>query len=279
MTVAQSNKFSILLPIYYREQALYLRQALDSLLRQSLKAAEVVIIKDGPLTDSLDAELSTFDGSYPGEVRIISLEKNVGLGDALRLGLENCSYDLVARVDSDDINVVHRFEKQISFLATNTGIAVVGSAIEEFADNPGDLRQIKACPLGDRAIRRTLRFKNPFNHMSCVFRRSLVQEAGSYLPMFQYEDYYLWYRMARMGAKFANLPDVLVYARVGNDQLSRRRGWKYFKSELAFFGMMRREKFIGWMLYYANLLPRLVLRMAPKSALRCFYRVVLRASH
>ena len=95
-------KFSVLLSVYRKEQPAYLRQSLDSIFTQTLLPDEVVLVKDGPLTDALDEVAEDYCRKYP-VIRVVPLSENQGLGRALNEGLKHCSYDLVTRMDTDDV--------------------------------------------------------------------------------------------------------------------------------------------------------------------------------
>jgi glycosyltransferase involved in cell wall biosynthesis len=109
-------KFSVLVSVYHRESPLYLELALNSIWEvQTLKPNEIVLVKDGPLTDSLEAVIDRFFNTCGDVLKIVPLSRNVGLSTALNIGLSHCSFDYVARMDTDDICMYNRFEKQINF--------------------------------------------------------------------------------------------------------------------------------------------------------------------
>ncbi|WP_240058531.1 glycosyltransferase, partial [Bacteroides uniformis] len=98
----------------YKEKPIYLKSALDSVLNQTLPPSEIILIKDGPLTVELEKVLSSYDTNL---LKIIPLPNNLGLSKALNIGLKHCSYEFVARMDTDDICYPSRFEKQVLFFA------------------------------------------------------------------------------------------------------------------------------------------------------------------
>jgi glycosyltransferase involved in cell wall biosynthesis len=126
-------KFSVLMSIYYKEKASNLDQCLESLANQTLPADEIVIVKDGLLNDDLNQVLELWIDKLP--LKIVGYNENKGLAHALNYGLQYCLYELVARMDSDDICMTDRFEKQIDFIQKHNEIALVGSSILEFYDS------------------------------------------------------------------------------------------------------------------------------------------------
>src|SRR5690348_1002807 len=159
---------SVLMSVYGGERPNFLRQSLESLAAQTLKADEIVIVKDGPLGDELEIVLKSYSGVLP--ITTVQLERQVGLGPALTAGLAGCRNDLVARVDSDDICVARRFETQLEFLAENPQVAVLGAAIGEFVGDPDTISSVRKLPCDGAQIKKFAKFRNPLNHMTVMFR-------------------------------------------------------------------------------------------------------------
>ncbi|HIP14175.1 MAG TPA: glycosyltransferase [Sulfurimonas autotrophica] len=227
-------KISVLMSIYHKEKVAYFNRAMQSIWDdQIVKPDEIVLVQDGSLTDELHIAINIWSVKLGDTFRTISLKKNVGLGEALNIGLKECNYGLVARMDSDDIALPERFEKQFAMLVENPDIDILGSWICEFDDDPTHCTQERKVPSVHRDIVKFAKYRNPLNHMTVVFRKDAVLDVGEYLPMNGFEDYYLWMRMLMKGKRFVNLPQVLVKARTGRGMIIRRQGWKYAKDELA----------------------------------------------
>ena len=163
--------------------------------------------------------------------RVIRLKENSGHGVARRNGLENCSFNLIALMDADDLSAPDRFEKQKRAFENNPDLSIVGGNIKEFIDSPDNCLGRRIIPETDAEIKEYLKKRCPMNQMTVMFRKDSVQRAGGYLDWYCDEDYYLWIRMALMGCTFSNIQDDLVNVRVGKEMYQRRGGVKYFKSE------------------------------------------------
>lgn len=270
-TDTEPDSLSVLMAVYTRENPLFLRQSLESIFSQTRLPQEIVIVKDGPLIEALDTELTAAVERSPVPIRFVSLPDNLGLGEALRIGVEACQGDYVARMDTDDVALPNRFAVQMAFLEKNPTVDLLGAWIEEFNAEPGDLRRFRRVPTEEGRIRRFARHRSPFNHMSVIFRRSSVLAVGNYQPFYQLEDYYLWYRFLRAGYAVANLPEPLVYARIGNGMLKRRRGWTYLRSEWELLSLMRREGFLNVIDFGFTAGARFMARMLPVVILEKVY--------
>ncbi len=226
--------FSVLISIYAKEYPAFLEQALNSIENQTLSADEIVLVKDGALTAELDDVIAYHREHSEIPYKIIELKENVGLGQALNEGMDHCCYDWIARMDSDDISVPDRLEKQFFNLSKHPEVDILGSWICEFDEDPNICNKEKKVPVQHSDIVKFAKYRNPLNHMTVVFRKSAVLDVGGYEPMNGFEDYYLWMRMLMKGKRFANLPQALVKARAGRNMIVRRQGWKYGKDELMF---------------------------------------------
>ena len=267
------NKFSVLISVYYKERAEYLKSALESVFTQTLCADEVVLVKDGPIGADLDDIIADFSMHYPNQMKVVELPRNVGLGNALSKGLEHCSYDLVARMDSDDICLPDRFEKQVEIFATKT-VDVVSAWIEEF-DELNNSR-IKKLPECDEEIKRYAIHRCPIHHPCVMFRKEKVMEAGSYQPFYLLEDYYLWLRMIKSGAIFYNIQEPILRFRSTSDMFRRRGGLKYAKSEYRLFKYMYKSGMIGLGRFLFNASARFIVRVSPTWLRQWVYLKLLR---
>lgn len=240
------KNFSVLMSIYYKEKSEYLEESLKSILiNQTLIPTEVIIVKDGKLTNKLEKTLNKYKKMFPSILKFVSLEKNVGLGKALQIGLLKCKYDIIFRMDTDDISVSTRFEKQIEYMQNYPNVSVLGGFIEEFEISPNSSKRIKKMPISYDAILKYAKFRNPLNHMTVCFRKSAILKVGNYQPLYYLEDHFLWARLLVNGNIIENLPDVLVYARIGNGFNDRRGNKKYVKGWKILQTYLYKNKFIN----------------------------------
>jgi len=267
--------FSVLLSIYYKERPDFLRQSLDSLFSQTLLPTEVVLVKDGPLTKTLDIIIEEYSKRYL-QLKIVSLSVNQGLGKALNEGLKYCSYDLVARMDTDDIAKPNRFEKQLDVFNNHPEIDIVSSWIDEFEGDTNHILSIRKLPEYHKEIYQFAKKRSPINHPAVIFRKSSVLAAGGYKHFPLFEDYYLWVRMLINGAKFYNIQESLLYFRSSSEMFKRRGGINYALIELKFERELLRIKFIDKSIFIKNILIRFISRLIPNKLRTIIYKHLLR---
>ena len=267
--LGEMESFSVCTSVYKNDRPEYVRVALDSMLvNQSVKPAEIVLVQDGLVTDDLSSLLSEYESKYPEVMHVIRLEKNGGLGNALRLGVENAKYDIIARMDSDDICLPDRFEKQLAYLETNPQCDIVGGQMTEFIDTPDNIVGRREVPLTNEEIYEFMKSRCALNHVTVMFRKEAVLKAGNYQDWFWNEDYYLWVRMMMTGCKFANIPDVAVNVRSGADQYARRGGKKYFDSEIGIKKLMLEKGMITRKEYIVNYIQRFIIQLMLPNSVR-----------
>lgn len=273
-----SARFSVCTSVYKNDKPEFIKVALDSILvNQTLKPNEVVLVQDGPVPDSTARLLSDYENYFKGVLIVIRLKKNGGLGNALKNGVENAKYDIVARMDSDDICAPDRFEKQLAYLESHPECDIVGGQITEFIDTPDNIVGKREVPCDNEAIYHYMRSRCALNHPTVMFKKKAVLDAGNYQDWFWNEDYYMWIRMMEQGCVFANLPDVLVNMRSGLDQYGRRGGKKYFDSEIGIKKLMLEKGMITRKEYIVNYIQRFIIQlMLPNSVRGWVFRTFAR---
>lgn len=267
--------FSVLLSLYYKENPLFLLQSLKSIFTGTLLPSEVVLVKDGPLTEELERVVEEYSQLYPN-LKVIALPTNQGLGKALNEGLKHCSCELVARMDTDDIAKSNRFEEQIKIFQEHPEVDVVGAWIDEFEGDTSNITSVRKLPELHEDIMQFAKMRNPMNHPVVMFRKTAVLTAGGYLHFPLFEDYYLWVRMLMNGAKFYNIQESLLYFRFSPAMFKRRGGWKYAMDEFRFQRMMRNLHFITYAQFVKNVCIRFSTRIIPNSWRTFIYKKLLR---
>lgn len=260
--------YSVLMSLYIKEHPEYLRLALDSMINQTVKPDEIVLVEDGSLTPELYAVVDEYTTNYPYLFHIVINEKNLGLGLALNEGLKACRNELVARMDTDDIAVLDRCEKQLKFMNENFDVSIVGGQIEEFIGAENNIVGKREVPTTDKELKTYIKKRCPFNHMTVMFRKTDIMEVGNYQEWFWNEDYYLWIRLALAKKRFANLSETLVHVRTGADMYQRRGGMKYFVSERDIQKLMHEQGLIRYPRYFINVSERLILQVLMPNWLR-----------
>lgn len=268
-------KFSVLLSVYKNENPKFLDSALYSIFDQTKIPNEVVLVEDGKLTDELYDVIKKYKTRYSKILKTVSFKNNRGLGLALRDGLLHCSNEIVFRMDTDDISVKSRFEKQLKIFK-NYDVDVVGSNIKEFDNNMFECVGYRVVPKDDVDIKKIAKRRNPLNHVTIGYKKSKVLAAGNYEKMDYFEDYYLWIKMMKKNCKFYNIQDDLVLVRGGSNMINRRGGIKYIKSIINFEKSILKIKFINRIDYIKNIFIRIIVSITPNKLRTILYKKILR---
>jgi len=270
--------FSVLLSVYQKEKAEYLKEAIESVyFNQILKPNEIILVEDGLLTEKLYSTIAELKLKIGKNIlKTVKLEKNMGLGNALRIGIEKCSNELVARMDTDDIAYPNRFEEQINYFKNYPETDVLGSFMSEFVDNIENIICIKDAPNNSIDMKKYMKLRDPVNHPSVMFKKSKVLEAGNYKEIFLNEDSYLWGRMLSKGFIFRNIQKPLIYFRTTDDTYKRRGGWKYIKAEYGLQKEFLKLGIINKLEFLRNITLKNVIRLVPNKLRKFIYLKVLR---
>ena len=262
--------------VYYKEKPEYLQLALESVINQTVKPNEIVLVEDGKLTEELQAVITKYQQNYPDIFKTYALQQNQGLGKALNFGMQKCSNEFIARMDTDDIAEPCRFELQIKEFAQDKELMLCGGQIAEFADKPTEITSYRSVPRKHNEILNFAKKRNPFNHMTVMFKKQAVQTVGGYQHMPYFEDYWLWARMLKTGYKVKNIDQVLVRVRAGQDMIARRGGLSYTKCIIQFEKAMYRIEIINFTEMIGYITLRSIVSVMPKSLRLFIYRWKLR---
>ncbi|QDK99217.1 glycosyltransferase [Acinetobacter tandoii] len=269
--------FSVLMSLYFKENPEFLDQCFVSIWdSQTIKPTEIVLVLDGPIGEQLDVCVNKWQTLIGSALKVVPLSKNVGLGKALNEGLKECSYNWVFRMDTDDICTSDRFAKQLEFIQQNPEIVLFGGQILEFDQNISDANVLKEVPTTYEKILKFSQNRCPFNHMTVAYKRDVILDLGGYQHHLFMEDYNLWLRVIGKHYKVANLPDMILYARVGNGMHARRKGFQYIKSEKQLLDLKKQLKIQSP--FYANMyfIVRSTFRLMPANLLGKIYNTLLR---
>ncbi len=261
--------------LYGKEHPDYLRKSLNSVINQTLLPDEIILVEDGPLTHDLYRVLDEYETKCPLFKRV-PLPVNAGLGNALDEGLKHCSYDLVARMDTDDICYPERFEKQIQFMTDNPQVDISSAWLSEFHTDPSNIISLKKVPQSHAEISQYIKSRNPLNHPCVIFRKKAVESSGGYQHFPLFEDWYLWARMIVKGAKFANLQEPLLYFRTSPEMYKRRGGIRYAKDSARFQWTLHKIGLISSSKAIKSSLMRGIVYIMPNYVRKLIYSKILR---
>lgn len=264
------DNFSVLMSVYAAESGSNLKMSLQSVLDQTLKPKEFILVEDGPLTDELYSVIQWFEDFASFDVIKIKNEKNLGLGPSLNKGISAISTPYIIRCDSDDINIPVRFEKQIQFMLSND-LDLSSTPVKEFDCGIDEIIGIKSIPEDEESIIKMSKYRNPINHMSACYKKASIIKAGMYEDIPYFEDYFLWLKMINLNMKIRNYVMPLVYARRDRGFYLRRSGIQYVKKELYFQKERYNYGMINFGEYIWISLVRILPRLASKKVLKKIY--------
>lgn len=263
MSEMEYPKFSVLMSLYLKEKPEYFNEALKSVINQTVKPNEIVIVYDGPITTELKSVVEQYVSNNPGLIKIIDNPENKGLGLALADGVPQCTYELIARMDTDDICRKDRFEKQLEEFVKDPRLDICGSHILEFEEKEENIVARRRVPLVDKDIKEYQKRRDGFNHVSVMFKKKSVLAAGNYQSCLLMEDTLLWANMFMNGAKGKNIDDYLVYVRIGKDMYERRGGFDYYKKYKAGRRKVYETGYISWVDYKMTLIVQFIVAAIP----------------
>lgn len=272
-------EYSVLMSVYYKENPKWLEESIKSMLNQTIKTNDFVLIEDGPLTDELEKVVIKYEKKFPKVFNVVRLKENQGLGSALAIGVKACKNEWIARMDSDDYSVPDRIEKQFNAIKENPKIDMIGSSVAEFIDTIDNIQAYRLLPSSHEDIVKFSKKRNPFAHPSIMFKKSKVLKAGNYREYYLCEDYDMWIRMIETGSITYNILDVLVYMRIGRDFYQRRGGHRYFKSIRKFKKEQLDNGYFTKTEYLKSIIPHVIVCYMPNFMRNIVYRKFLRSKN
>lgn len=264
--------YSVLMCVYHKEKANNLEEAINSVLSQTVKTNNFVIVCDGPLTSELDGILDKYKGNHL--ITIVRLEKNSGVGAASQYGLNFIENEVFAKMDSDDICFETRMEKELAII--NKGFDVVGAAIAEFVGDRTNITGVRMPPENHKDIVKFSKKRNPVNNVTIMYKKSQVLNAGGYLNANFLEDYTLDIKLIQNGSRFYNIQEPLVYVRTDKKQLERRGDKRLRKGFRDLRKMMLKENYITKVEYYKYSFEGFMFMIMPRFIKKYLYKKFLR---
>lgn len=268
----EKNGISVVMPIYLLTSATDCKAAVESVLNQTKAPRELVIVLDGLINREVEIYLQSL-GSFQNstEIKIVRLEENLGPGIARAYGVEASSFETIAWMDSDDVSMPLRLERQFYALwAESDLLDVVGAWIKEI--NESNIIYERRMPEQHHEIALLSRFRSPLNNVTAMFKRSVYQRVmnGVVNDLRFGEDYYVWMRMLGNGVRFKNLQEVLVEVDVSKGFFSRR-GIYQLPQEIELLRRLRKEKLLKTRYFFLQLLYRVLIRSTPIFIRKYFY--------
>lgn len=221
--------FSVLMSVYKNEKSTYLNASLKSIENQTVVPNEIILVEDGPLTKELYEVVDTHRNKFGEGFKVVVLNKNQGLGNALRIGTKYVSTKWIARMDTDDIAVPNRFELQLREVEKNPQLAVIGGQVDEFEGSIDNIVGKRIVPCSQVDIYKFIKWRGPFNHPTVMINKTMLEKVGGYENKGKLEDYFLWAKILAKGYPVRNLSQVLVHMRVDSGMYGRRGEFKNLK--------------------------------------------------
>ena len=221
---ASNLKYSVLMTVYTKDNPDYFALSLDSMINQTCKPDEIVIVKDGHIRKQLQ---DIIDSRKNRQVKIIQLQLpvNKGLGLALNEGIKICKNELIARMDADDYSMPNRCELQLKAFEKYPELDIVGCPVDEFVDDIDNVVGCRNVPYTNDEIYAFAKKRDPFNHPTVMYKKSVVLKAGMYSDYRKNQDTDLWIKMLSNGAQCMNLKEHVFRFRFDSATYRKRKSW------------------------------------------------------
>ena len=268
-------EFSVLMPVCNKEKVEYLKKSIESIIEQTRKPNQIVIVKDGKLSKGLNEAIEKYKKKYPKMIDVLELSKQKSLGLVLNKGIQVCKYRYIARMDSDDIARKDRFEKQINYLQKHPDVDLLGGYIQEYDENMKKATSMRKVPLTQEEIYKEIVKQSPFNHSTVILKRQSILAIEGYKDCLL-EDYDLWIRMRLKNMKMENLPEVLVDYRTSLHMYKRRTGIKYLRGIIKIEKLLLENKLMNLFQYVKNVTVRTGIAFVPSQIKLVLYPKIIR---
>lgn len=272
-----NDKYTVLMSVYYKENPDYLNKSINSMLKQTVKPDEFIIIKDGKLTFELNKVIDNYKIKYPNLFKVLSNKTNLGLGLSLKRGIKESKNELIARMDSDDYSDLTRCEKELCCFAKDSTLGMVGTFEAEFIDDIDNVVSIHRVPENMDEIKKFMHRRCAVLHPTVMYKKSAVINSGNYHNVPLYEDYDLFARMIlKYNVKTYNIQENLYYIRTSKDFYKRRGGIKYAKTVLKFKWGQFKQGYMTWSDFIISGLGQAAVCIMPNKVREQIYNNFLR---
>lgn len=268
------DDYSVVMAVYKNDRSVWFREALDSIINQTVKSNDVILVRDGKVSQKLEDVLIEYEERLG--VKVIRLEEGVGAGEARNIGIRQAKHSLVAIMDADDIAVPRRFELQLAMFRDNPHLTIAGGQIAEFEVRPDTVVSYRQVPLLHEEIVAFSKRRSPFNNMCVCFVKDYILEVGGYKKSTHAEDYNLWLELLSRGRIGMNVADVLCLVRTDAAALKRRITWERTSELLKLRYKYFRTGYIGTSDLLVASVANIGLFVAPAGVVKFVYKKVLR---
>lgn len=267
---------SVVMALYNNDNPEWLKQAIESILNQTTKSNNIVIVRDGTIPEELEKILRAYDDRYK-EISIVRLEDNVGAGQARNEGVKHAKHELVAIMDADDISLPNRFELQLAEFKKNPELALVGGQIAEFENTPDNVVGYRKVPTEYDAVRKFARHRSPINHVTIMFKKTAFLAVGGYPKMTRAEDYYMISSLLARSYLICNLQTSIVNCRTSSDNIRRRKTWRNVHENIVSRWKIHKLGTMSLADFCMSSLGQIVLLIMPSSTAKALFKVLLRS--
>lgn len=272
-------KYSVLMSVYIKDSPVFLEQAIQSMIEQTILCDQFVLVKDGPLDEELNQIIDKFDKEFKGLFSIIENSENLGLGKALDVGIAVCKNELIARMDADDISLPDRCEKLLCMFEQNPQLCLAGTNIDEFYDDPKKIVSSRIVPSDYKSICKFMKRRSAFNHPTVMFKKSEVLRCGGYGKMRRKQDFDLFSRMINMGCYALNINESLLLFRSNEGNYRRRKSWEYCKSYIEVERENFRRGYCSIFDYIIVVIGQIIMHILPIELMKKLSDILLRSKN
>ena len=274
----ENTAYSVLMSIYHKDNPKWLKEAIDSMLSQTIPPAEFIIVKDGFIGDNINTVILTYEQLHPKMFKIIQLPKNVGAGAAKHEGTKHCTCEFIAIMDADDISVNNRIEKSLSKFNELPELDVVGGLVDEFTDTTGNIIAHVLLPESHNEIVSFAKKRCPVRHTTMLYRKNAILQVGGYSGVRFGEEYDIVVRLILAGCKLYNIQEVLCYMRVNKDFYNRRGGIRHLRDVYIMKSNFVKSGFFSIKDFLLSILPHALVILMPGFIREFIYKKFLRGS-